>query len=68
MSSSCSGCHNTGNQAITDISGFDSQALLASLKIYKQDENGNTAMHRITRGYTEAELQMISDFLGTDNE
>lgn len=67
LSASCSGCHMAGldrsADAIPSIEGLDAGTLKASLVAYRADDVGDTVMHRIARGYTEAELDLIADYL-----
>jgi mono/diheme cytochrome c family protein len=62
LTSSCSGCHAPGGQAIVSLEGYTAERLKALLTAYRSD--GETAMHRMARGYTEAEIESIATTLG----
>ena len=64
LAASCSGCHAVGGRAIVSLEGYDQAALLSSLTAYKTDDAGTSVMHRIARGYSEAELAEIAAYLG----
>lgn len=68
LSSSCSGCHQANNEAIPDITGLGSAELYQAMLAYKNDEAGPTSMHRIIRGYDDAEIRIIADYIGASGE
>ncbi len=63
LASVCSGCHVPGGTAISDLSQFSSARLEALMLTYKNAADGTTAMHRMARGYSEAEIRTISQFI-----
>lgn len=62
---SCSGCHRAGNEAIPDISTLTKSEMLKSLRNYRKNKEGNSVMHRLMRGYDEAQMDQIAEILGT---
>jgi len=66
LAATCSGCHGTGSngKAIVSLDGYSSDQIYAGLQHYRQDPNGVTAMHRMARGYTEEQVQLIASYLG----
>lgn len=61
---SCSGCHRVENESIPPLDNLSSDDLRDSLLAYKNDPNGRSVMHRIMRGYTEDEIEQLSEELG----
>lgn len=68
LSASCSGCHAVSGGAIADLSNYTEAQLLISLKGYRDDPDGSSVMHRLARGYTEAEIEAIAAYLGARDE
>lgn len=64
ITASCSGCHAAEGKAIAGLEGRSAIELRAALMRYKSEENGRTVMHRIARGFSDAEITEISSALG----
>ena len=62
----CSGCHSDQSGAITSLTDYPSDLMRDSLLNYKTDLDGTTVMHRLARGYSDAEIDLISAYLGTE--
>jgi cytochrome c553 len=41
---------------------------MTALDRYRLEVDGTTVMHRLTRGYSEDQLQAISDYLGAGQD
>lgn len=63
LSSSCSGCHGAIGPALPGFGHLDAEALSARLATYKYDPTGTTVMHRLARGYSDEQIEMISAYL-----
>lgn len=63
MASACSGCHSSDAGAIASLEAYDQSGLEQRLLDYKSDENGTTVMHRLARGYSDADIALVSAFL-----
>jgi cytochrome c553 len=61
LASACSGCHASGGKAIVSLEGYTAERLKALLTAYRAE--GGTAMHRMVRGYTDAEIESIATTL-----
>lgn len=61
---SCSGCHAASGGAIVDISAYSQSQLSEALLNYRNAGEGSTVMHRLARGYSEAEIAQIAAYLG----
>jgi cytochrome c553 len=66
LAMSCSGCHNPAGGAISSLEGRPAEDIRTALLYYFQDTDGTTVMHRMMRGYTEAEIDAISAYLGEE--
>lgn len=64
LSASCSGCHASG-QAIVSLNQFSAEAIATSLQRYRT-EDGTTVMHRMARGFTEAQINDIAAYLADE--
>jgi cytochrome c553 len=63
----CTGCHSDQSGAIASLNTYDADQLRAALLQYKTDVSGTTVMHRLARGYSDAEIDLISAHLGRDD-
>ena len=62
----CFGCHGPGGQGATGgaaIAGRDKAELTAALVAFRSNERPGTIMGRIARGYSDAEIAAIADFI-----
>lgn len=64
LASACSGCHHVNGTAIVDLRSQSAAQIEQSLRAYRQAADGPTAMHRMARGYTDAEITAIARRLG----
>ena len=56
----CTGCHADGGETLISLAGYDADRLEALLLAYKQAPDGPTAMHRMARGYTTAQIRSLA--------
>ena len=59
----CAGCHSGNSGAIASLSGYDQETLVVRLSDYKSDTTGTTVMHRLARGYSDEEIDLVSAYL-----
>jgi sulfide dehydrogenase cytochrome subunit len=64
LASTCSGCHRAGGSAIVDLQAYSAPRIEQLLLAYKHSADGPTAMHRMARGYSDAEIALIARRLG----
>ncbi|HEY6599518.1 MAG TPA: hypothetical protein VIZ30_09400 [Pseudomonadales bacterium] len=62
LASVCSGCHAPGGTAIVSLDGYTTEQIKVLFTAYRSD--GGSAMHRMARGYTDAEIESIASYLG----
>jgi cytochrome subunit of sulfide dehydrogenase len=68
LAMSCSGCHSPAGGAISSLEGRPAEDIRTALLYYYQDTEGTTVMHRMIRGYSEADIDAISAYLGDEAE
>ena len=66
LAATCSGCHAGPGTGVPNLDQMNAGTLSARLAFYKADADGTTVMHRIARGYSQAELESISQYLGAE--
>ena len=71
LAAACASCHAPLGGAAPDhmpnIENLTSQELEQSLLSYKYDESGTTVMHRLARGYSEADIKLIAQSLSNSD-
>lgn len=68
LSFACSGCHGVDAGAIATLSNYSEAMLLESLSAYQSESDGTTVMHRLARGYTDEDIQLVSAYLGQQED
>lgn len=63
LSQACSGCHGPAVGAMVSLDGRSAPELRAALLRYRSDPDGSSVMHRMMRGYSEADIDAISIYL-----
>lgn len=66
MAEACFGCHGPNGQGVSGgaaITGRDKAELAATLIAFRNNERPGTIMGRIARGYSDAELAAIVEFI-----
>jgi sulfide dehydrogenase cytochrome subunit len=63
LASVCSGCHSSGGSSIVSLEGYTTERLKKLITAYRS--GGDTVMHRMARGYTDAEIESIATYLGS---
>lgn len=66
LAATCSGCHSDTSSGINTLNGYSVGALRQSMLSYKSDTSGSTVMHRLARGYSDADIELISSYLGEE--
>lgn len=68
LSATCSGCHAGPGTAIVTLDGLDAETLSFAMRRYKSEADGTTVMHRLARGYSDADIDAVSVYLATNAE
>jgi cytochrome c553 len=67
LASTCSGCHagqNAGT-ALVSLRGLAAREIEARMGSFKKEPDGPTAMHRLARGYTDAQIALIARYIAS---
>ena len=68
LAAACSGCHGGPDAAFASLDTRSADELVELLAAYRSQTAGTTVMHRLARGYTEAEIEAVSAYLGGTDE
>ena len=69
MVNNCFSCHGTDGRspgAIPSLTGKNAQQALLMLKEFKSGQLAATVMTRHAKGYTDAELEALANYIGTN--
>jgi len=67
LAATCANCHGTNGNAIKGsgmdaLAGMDKAKILQKLADFKSGDKPATIMHQISKGYTEAQLDLIATY------
>lgn len=66
LAANCAACHGTNGQsvggAIPGLAGMNKDYVVAQMKLFKDGKREATVMHQIAKGYSDAEINALSDF------
>ena len=68
LAATCAGCLRdgpSGPRGIPSLSGLSASEIAGKLSAYRSGELQGTLMNRLARGYSEAEIRLLADALGT---
>lgn len=68
LSLACSGCHGPDGGAIASLDGRTAEQIQQPLLRYRSEGGGTSVMHRMMRGYSEAEIEAISTYLAEGHQ
>ena len=69
LAAACAGCHSqVSAPSFVDLAQYDENTLRARLTDYRLDIDGTSVMHRLARGYTEADIALVSAYISVQNE
>jgi sulfide dehydrogenase cytochrome subunit len=69
MISNCYSCHGTDGRSpgsIPSLTGKNAEQALLQLKEFKSGQLAATVMTRHAKGYTDAELEALANYIGTN--
>ncbi|MBU3626838.1 c-type cytochrome [Polynucleobacter sp. JS-Safj-400b-B2] len=69
LAATCANCHGTDGKGVVDggmplINNLTSEQMLAQLKAFKSGAREGTIMPQLAKGYTDEQLETISNQLG----
>ncbi len=71
LAQSCANCHGPGGKspgAIPAIANLSADKMATALREFRSGERQGTIMNRIARGYTDPEIEALSQYLATQND
>lgn len=63
LAATCANCHGTNGRSLggmETLAGVDEDRLLAKLREFRSGAKPATIMHQISKGYSEAQLELIA--------
>lgn len=66
LAQACSGCHSAKRSAFASLNGYGADAMRDRLSAYKAETDGTTVMHRLARGYSDADIDLLADYFAKD--
>ncbi len=65
LSATCTGCHGGAveNSPMVALEGLPAAQIEARMAVYRNNSGAPTVMHQIARGYTEAQVRLIAEYL-----
>ena len=70
LAASCAKCHGTNGNAVKSsgmdaLAGMEKAKILQKLADYKSGDKPASIMHQISKGYTEAQLELVAEYFAT---
>lgn len=68
LAATCANCHGTDGQSaggMPVLAGVAKDTLLTRMKEFRSGERPATIMHQISKGYTDAQLDLIATYLSS---
>ncbi len=65
LAATCANCHGTNGQARGDmkpLAGVSADKIVAAMADYKSGNQPATIMHQISKGYTDAQIQLVAAY------
>ena len=70
LAATCANCHGpegraTPGSAVPSLAGMPSAYIVTQMKAFKDGSRPATVMHQISKGYTDAQIQSVSDYFAS---
>ena len=67
LAATCANCHGTNGRAVAGagndaLAGVDKDKLMQKLRDFRSGAKPATIMHQISKGYTEAQLELVAAY------
>ncbi len=67
LAATCANCHGTDGKAVTGssvvpLAGLEKSYLVAQLKAFKSGARPATVMHQISKGYSDAQIDVLAGY------
>nr|WP_070959492.1 hypothetical protein [Hyphomonas sp. Mor2] len=60
LAMACGGCHSAQSDAMVSLEGYGETAMRDALLRYRSETEGTTVMHRLARGYTDQDIDLLA--------
>lgn len=73
LAATCANCHGTDGKvvpgsAVVSIAGMEKSYLVAQLKAFKSGARPATVMHQISKGYSDAQIEVIAGYFAAQKK
>jgi cytochrome c553 len=73
LAATCANCHGTDGKvapgsAVASIAGMDRNYLAAQLKAFKSGARSATVMHQISKGYSDAQIEVLAGYFAAQKK
>lgn len=73
LAATCANCHGTDGKAVSgsavaSIAGMDKGYLEAQLKAFKSGARPATVMHQISKGYSDAQIEVLAGYFAAQKK
>jgi len=67
LAATCANCHGTDGRAVqgsavVSIAGMDKSYLVTQMKAFKSGERPATVMHQLSKGYSDAQIDVLAGY------
>lgn len=66
LAATCANCHGTNGKSVggmVTLAGIPKDTLIKNMKEFKEGKRPATIMHQLSKGYTDEQIELISDYL-----
>jgi cytochrome c553 len=73
LAATCASCHGTGGHAVDDatvpgLAGMPASYTVDQLKAFKSGARPATVMHQITKGYSDAQIELLAAYFAAQKK
>jgi len=73
LAATCANCHGTDGKAVQgssvgSLAGMDRNYLVAQMKAFKSGARAATVMHQISKGYSDAQIDVLATYFATQKK
>lgn len=67
LAATCANCHGTNGKSVegsrvTSLAGLDKNYTIAQMKAFKAGTRPATIMHQLSRGYSDAQIEVLASY------
>ena len=73
LAATCANCHGTNGKSVegssvTSLAGLDKNYSIAQMKAFKAGTRPATIMHQISRGYSDAQIEVLASYFAAQKK